>query len=114
MRAILERHKTGVAGRAARTTGLPDAEIELMLIAEELTQTWRRTARRPSKEPGAWARRWGGRTDLILTVPEAEPIRATMRGTGMSPRMPGRQEGTALETSSRVENRFSRRVLNGV
>ncbi|WP_417525335.1 TetR/AcrR family transcriptional regulator [Marinovum sp.] len=40
LRALLERHKTEVASRAAEACGLPDAAIELMVIIEGLTQAW--------------------------------------------------------------------------
>lgn len=40
LRDLLERHKAEVAVRAAQATGLPDREIELMLIVEGLTQSW--------------------------------------------------------------------------
>ena len=40
LRALLERHKAEVAVRAAEACGLREAEPELLLIVEGLTQTW--------------------------------------------------------------------------
>ncbi|WP_283646299.1 TetR/AcrR family transcriptional regulator [Marinovum algicola] len=40
LRALLERHKTEVAARAAAATGLAGRETHLLLLFEGLTQTW--------------------------------------------------------------------------
>ncbi|WP_322988204.1 TetR/AcrR family transcriptional regulator [Hoeflea sp.] len=40
LRALLQRHKTEVAERAAVATGLPGREVDLTLIIEGLTQSW--------------------------------------------------------------------------
>lgn len=39
-RELLERHKAEVAVRAAEATGLAEAEPELLVIIEGLTQAW--------------------------------------------------------------------------
>ena len=40
LRAILERHKSEVAQRAAKVTGLQGQEVALMVVLEGLTQSW--------------------------------------------------------------------------
>ncbi|WP_417414813.1 TetR/AcrR family transcriptional regulator [Hoeflea sp.] len=40
LRALLQRHKSEVARRAAEATGLAERETDLMLIIEGLTQSW--------------------------------------------------------------------------
>jgi hypothetical protein len=40
LRRLLQRHKAEVATRTAEACGRRDAETELLLIIEELTQAW--------------------------------------------------------------------------
>lgn len=40
LRALLRRHKSEVASRAAEATGLTGREVELTLVVEGLTQSW--------------------------------------------------------------------------
>lgn len=40
LQELLQRHKSEVARRASKVTGLPGRDVELMLIIDGLTQSW--------------------------------------------------------------------------